>query len=487
MMIKHIKKALCALFIFSHLAYMPNINAAEAENQLTDSMAELSVQPTPQKPTRQQTEEIFSPGGHVLEDTEPQPAPLPPRVGEILDGSIKFYNMGNGNAILVLIRGRPPLICDAGSVCYPPGLPRNQAVGLLTTPLLHDLQNFYANGHNINPAHYGNAWPLSICISHPSCDHFNFIHDIITRLRINDPTPLNIHTMLGGYKEDYMAARCPGRPAAGVLPAGQQLLGTLDAQRLACIGEDDPLNDDDYMRFTANRLVNRDEEINWLLHRYDYFQAEPEQHPRWYGDAHVTHLIGQRDLNLNLPIGGDADNHDAKSIVTRVRIDNWTLLTQGDAVVQTTNAIIGQFRHEDLQSDIYHASLQGGGLTQRRDRANRQEWIQFINPQFGVMTAGSHAGHQAPKAEVIRRFFYRGNRLVNNQPIHHVHYFNPYYGTQHPPFNGIAPTQYIDGFLGRTSYGIYTTFSSGSIEFMSQNPVQPVVQYPGVNLPVYLP
>ncbi len=479
-------KNLFVLIVFILICTAVNISSTFAsEFEITEAVGGLSIS-TPTKAASEKdsdSENLLSPGEPLLpRATEPAQSieqMARPRIGEDTNGTINFYNMGNGNAILVLINGRPPLICDAGSVAYSDifqAVPRGEHVRRLITPMVTDITTFYTN-RGVDPVNYGQGWPLSICISHPSLDHFNVIHDIVTRLRLNDPTPLNIHAMLGGHKEDYENARGPG----GV-PVGRRLLDTLQAERLVFVGEDDPINDDDYIHFTAQRAINNAVEIDWLLHRYDPVHGIDE--PNWYGNSHITHLIGQLDLGFDLPIGGNADAHDAKSIVTRIRINEWTLLTQGDALRRNTDRIRGIIDQPALESDIYHASLQGGGVTNRLDRANRRDWIQFINPRFGVLTAGSHGRHQHPKAEVIERFYYQGNRLDAHHTQHYIHFFNP--NNLLLPFPVFGPNRF-GGFLGSTDRGIYATFTSGKVSFTSQNPAQPIAEYVGNNLPPYLP
>ncbi len=61
-----------------------------------------------------------------------------------------------------------------------------------------------------------------------------------------------------------------------------------------------------------------------------------------------------------------------------------------------------------------------------------------------------------------------------------------------PAFTQVFGPNRFNGFLGQNRglnhhRGIYTTFTSGKVSFTSQNPLQPITEYVGNNLPQYLP
>lgn len=381
-----------------------------------------------------------------------------------INGSINFYNVGNGHAAVITSEGRPPLICDAGTVAHGV-IHRNKAN--IVAPIIADIQ---ASFLTLDPVQYGNRLPLSICISHPSMDHFNLIRHILTRLPINEETPLLVHTMLGGERVNYQL-----RTGGHQYVEGQALLGALQAAHLGDVGEEEEdVNEEDYMRFSAGRHLNTPAEINWLLHRQN-INAEEEEDVNWEGDPIITHFFGQTDLGI-VPAGADAN--DQKSIVTRVSINNWSAVFQGDALRVNTDAIIGLGEQQEFEADILHASLQGGGV----DRANQPTWIQHVNPRYGIFSAGQRGNpHFHPRAGVIKRFFFEGNRLFVAAHQHNIHLFNPN-GVAIPHLYNVRNSQY-GGVIKRTRYGVYTPFSSGNIRFNSQN-IEPVTQYAA--LPGYL-
>ncbi|MBP9776491.1 MAG: hypothetical protein ACH349_02005 [Candidatus Rhabdochlamydia sp.] len=369
------------------------------------------------------------------------------------ESSINFYNAG-GHAALVTVRGRPPLICDAGYITHRVIDPVKLNI---SAPLMNDVLAEF-EGEDLDPATYDNRYPLSVIVSHPSKDHYNLIVDILTELRANNDTLLRVHTILGGNKADYPA----------------DLLETLtDIHRTDTGILHAAVVDDDFMRFSGTRVINNAQEIDWLLFRHP---DGDEETLNWNGNPTITHLLGQTDLGI-VPQGGGSDFHDQQSIVTRVEIPNWSVVFQGDAVNAVTRRIIQQ--GIALDADILHASLQGGGV----DRANNQRWIRHINTRYGIFSAGSHAGHKHPRAEVIERFFFAGNRIEENRPPHFLHYYNP----KNRAVQNIAvvhPVTQYDGIVGNTRHGIYTTFTCGAIRFNSQN-AAPVVER--VALPGYLP
>ena len=369
------------------------------------------------------------------------------------DGSINFYNAG-GHASLVTIEGRPPLVCDAGYITHRVIDPVKLNI---SAPLMNDILAEF-EGEHLDPATYDNRYPLSVIISHPSTDHYNLVVDILNELRANNDTPLRVHTMLGGNRDDYAV----------------DLLDILtDIHRIDTGNLHGPVVEDEFMRFSGVRPINNAAEIDWLLFRHP---DGDEETLNWNVNPSITDFFGQTDLGI-VPQGGGANFHDQQSIVTRVEILNWTAVLQGDAVNAVTRRIMqGGIV---LNSDILQASLQGGGV----DRANNQNWIRNVNPRYGIFSAGSHAGHKHPRAEVIERFFFAGNRIENNRPLHFLHYYNP----KNRVIQNIAvahPVTQYGGVVGNTRHGVYTTFTSGALRFHSQNPV-PVVER--VALPGYLP
>ena len=116
------------------------------------------------------------------------------------ESSINFYNAG-GHAALVTVRGRPPLICDAGYITHRVIDPVKLNI---SAPLMNDVLAEF-EGEDLDPATYDNRYPLSVIVSHPSKDHYNLIVDILTELRANNDTLLRVHTILGANKADYPA------------------------------------------------------------------------------------------------------------------------------------------------------------------------------------------------------------------------------------------------------------------------------------------
>jgi hypothetical protein len=376
-----------------------------------------------------------------------------------INGSIKFYNVG-GHAALITMDGRPPLLCDCGWTAY---RTINNDQGIIREPIVNDILAEFVDDLS---AQYDGRFPMSLCISHPSVDHYNLIRDIVLQLRDNTSgTPLKIHTVLGGDRADYR----------------DDFIQTLtDIHRVDAGILQGEVNDNDFMRFTNMRAVNNEEEIDWLLQRYT-----EEDEVNWHGDPSVTHLLGHTDLHI-IPHGQRI--HDQKSIVTRVNIPEWSALIQGDALNFTTNAIMAQ-EHE-LESDIFQASLQGGLGTNGNgeNSANSATWIRHINPRYGVFSAGSHAGHRHPRAEVMNRFLFEGNRLVHNMHRHFLHYYNPNnVAVQFLHNPGIVPPELnqYGGHIGNTRYGIFTTFTLSGNRTLSFNTEQNEPVYP-LALPNYL-
>jgi len=207
--------------------------------------------------------------------------------------------------------------------------------------------------------------------------------------------------MLGGNRDDYPV----------------DLLDILtDTHRIDTGNLHGPVVEVEFMRFSGVRPINNAAEINWLLFRHPDWD---EEMLNWNGNPSITIFFGQTDLGI-VPHCGGSSFHDQQSIVTRVEIPKWTAVIQGDAVNTVTRRIMqGEIV---LNSDILQASLQGGGV----DRANNKNWIRNVNPRsYGIYSAGSHARHKQPRVEVIEKFFFAGNRIENNRPLHFLHFYNP--------------------------------------------------------------
>lgn len=374
------------------------------------------------------------------------------------EGSIKFYNVG-GHCALVTLENRVPLLCDAGANSFRVIDPNRVN---LVQPIVNDILQMYTD--NL-VRHYDRSYPLSIIISHPSKDHYDFIPDILTSIRAAMRFPLRMRVVLGGDRGDY----------------GLSLINTfIDFHRVQTNNLNGPINENDFMCFSQHTALNTPAILDWLQ-----FKQRANGEDAWVGPSMITHLFGQTDLGI-MPHGVNmAAINDMKSLIVRVEIPDWTAVLPGDALNVQTNILIEN--EVELTSDILHSSLQGGGvnLNTGLNRANSQAWAQHVDPRFVVISAGSHGTHRHPRADAMNRYDFQGGRL-EDVGRHYIHYYedaNPLvYARPNPaPIN----TQY-GGLLARTKKAVYNTFSSGDITFSTANNM-PALAIAPANLPAYLP
>ena len=210
-------------------------------------------------------------------------------------------------------------------------------------------------------------------------------------------------------------------------------------------------------------------EIHYFLggSRNDY-NNEISKHPN------ITDTFtSNQDLDLSygqdcrvlsaIQAGNDANT---KSIVLRIQhpTNNRSVILTGDATQVTTNIILTE--NTAIQSvTILQAAHHGADS----DGSNNVEWLQKINPELMVISAGAHAGYGHPRQKMLKNALH-ATRLRHDLPLHQLEYYSDWNFLDSFNLPGLVNHYSIgrasnDYVCALTTLGVLATSSQGDISF----------------------
>lgn len=386
---------------------------------------------------------------------------------DLPEGTIKFFNVGQGNCALITAEERPPLLCDAGSLQFRPI--RNDAARLVR-PVVDNIVDALGN---IDAADYGDRYPISLSVSHAAKDHMRFVEDILRAVSNRVDAPLTVRSIFGGGLADYNRTRY-----------GRELIAYLENLRIEDLEEDEAEDDiefdavgrEEFMRFGSNVELNGTKD--WFLYR-----TNEDGDDRWDNDANIlSHALGQRDIDI------EPSNDNEKSVIIRAQVENWSAVITGDAARRNARGVIDNFAaNNEMRSDVLLVSHHGSSAASIEASDVGHEWIGFIDPRFAVISSGKRVGYNHPGTDVIGRFLNFGGQANTLPPRfrddckkHRIYHYGNLNISTYLTYQSLGAWS-----RGRTKVSLYETYVNGHVSFVSGNNINPIVQYEGGDFPNY--
>lgn len=107
--------------------------------------------------------------------------------------------------------------------------------------------------------------------------------------------------------------------------------------------------------------------------------------------------VGQTFLKFWTPLNDSYSNDNAISTILTISSHNNIVMLTGDAVGETENEFLSALGEEEMKVDILKVPHHGS------DTASSAEFLNRINPQIAVISAGINNTYNFPAEEVIKR------------------------------------------------------------------------------------
>lgn len=324
---------------------------------------------------------------------------------------VTFLDVGQGNCTLVGSReiGEVlPLLVDCGSNSYK--FKETSSFLKEEDRSFRDAKIEYLYKKIISLLKNASFKKISIVISHPDTDHYNWIEALVSKCLAAKIEITSLY--LGGSEEAYSSkfkkflVKLKSRYKDGFSIVDQmQLLGNKDPTIVF-------KNDEGGVKY---------------------------------------------ELLLPLPYKKKDDANDA-SLVVRVTYKGKSCLLTGDATKKT-----GEYNFEclpDLKADILQASHHGA----ESEGCNNENWVKKLNPSFAMISSGFH-GHRHPRTIIVSRFL---NLLPKVKCGHH-----PVYVGIKNASDSLSLKSFVKSFVKNsegygiisTEQGLYGTLGQGDITF----------------------
>jgi beta-lactamase superfamily II metal-dependent hydrolase len=275
-----------------------------------------------------------------------------------------FFNVGEGHCTLVYKQGHVPLLIDGGSrkkVRIEEGLQEfEHPLSTNGRHVVDQLTNKVNSYWGVGPAYH-----LNIILTHRDADHTKYIPFVLEGLRVLK-TGFTCSILMGGREQDYPLS-FRNKLQRYLHPNLPRCVYSVDTQGLL---------QGDQLGFLQNS--------GCITHLFC---------PRGRGDPNTWSIItrlelGQEPKQFSVLIAGDADI----------------------AAQEENLRALGIQRYTELKSHIFLFPHHGG-------QPLSQAWIQSIDPEIVILSAGRYEGSEHPKAGAIESIFWQGDVLANTAPL----------------------------------------------------------------------